>query len=106
MYCLISTVSFTLNGKMHVFGYLLLMICNFMPNWAKLKACAEKHDQLELCLTKKDGYSPPFPTVVNTNLVLKEIIEIDNDKKSIKLQVDLWAYWKDKGIASSNDSLK
>ena len=52
MYCLISTVSFTLNGKMRVFGYLFLMICNFKPNGAKLKACAEKHDQLELCLTR------------------------------------------------------
>ena len=59
-----------------------------------------------LCLTNKDGYSKPFPAVVYTNLVLKGIIEIDSNKKSIKLQVDLWAYWKDEGIAFSNDSLK
>ena len=91
---------------MHVWGYLFLIICNFEPNWANLRGCAEKHDQLELCLTKQDGYSEPFPVVVNTNLDLKEIIEIDTNKKSIKIQADLWTWWKDEGVALSNDSLK
>ena len=91
---------------MHVFGCLFLIICNFKPNWANLRGCAEKHDQLELCLTKEDGYSDPFPVVVNPNLDLKEIIEIDTNKKSIKIQADLWAWWKDEGVALSNDSLK
>ena len=90
---------------MHVFGCLFL-ICNFKPNWANLRGCAEKHDQPELCLTKEDGYSEPFPVVVNTNFDLKEIIEIDTNKKSIKIQADLWAWWKDEGVALSNDSLK
>ena len=100
------TVAFIVDGKMHLFGWLFLIICNFKPNWANLRGCAEKHDQLELCLTNKDSYSPPFPVVVNTDLYLKEIIEIDGNKKSIKVQADLWAYWKDGGIALSNDSVK
>lgn len=87
-------------------GCLFLMICSFKPNWATLKECAENHDQLELCLTSKDGYSKPFPVVVSTILDLKEIIEININKKSIKVQADLWAYWKDEGIALSNGSLK
>ena len=91
---------------MHVFGCLFLLICNFKPNWANLRGCGEKYDQLELCLTKEDGYSEPFPVVVNTNLDLKEIIEIHTNKKSIKIQADLWAWWKDEGVALSNDSLK
>ena len=104
--CLKSSVTFIQYSKMHVFGYLFLIICNFKPNWANLRGCAEKHDQLEFCLTNQDGYSEPFPVVVNTNLDLKEIIEIDNNKKSIKIQADLWAWWKDEGVALSNDSLK
>ena len=91
---------------MRLFGCLFLLICNFKPNWADLKECDEPHNKLELCLTRKDGYSPPFPVVVNTILDLKEIIEIDSNKRSIKVQADLWAYWKDKGITLSNDSLK
>ena len=91
---------------MHVFGYLLLIICNFKPNWANLRGCAEKHDQLELCLTNPDRYYEPFPVVVYTDLYLKEIIEIDNNKKSIKVHIDLWAVWEDRGIALSNDSVK
>ena len=91
---------------MHVFGYLLLITCNFKPNWANLRGCAEKHDQLEFCLTNPDGYYEPFPVVVYTDLYLKEIIEIDNNKKSIKVHIDLWAFWKDEGIALSNDSVK
>ena len=93
---------------MHLFGCLFLLLCNFKPNWADLKECVESHNKLELCLTSKDviGYSPPFPVVVNTILDLKEIIEIDSNKRSIKVQADLWAYWKDKGITLSNDSLK
>ena len=91
---------------MHLFGCLFLLICNFKPNWADLKECAETHDKLELCLTSNNGYFEPFPVVVNTALDLKEIIEIDTNKKSIKVQTDLWAWWKDEGIALSNDSLK
>ena len=91
---------------MHLFGCLFLLICNFKPNWADLKECAGTHDKLELCLTSKDGYSMPFPVVINTALDLKEIIEINTNKKSIKIQADLWAWWKDEGIAISNDSLK
>ena len=101
-----STVAFKTYSKMHVFGCLFLLICNFKPNWANLRGCAEKHDQLELCLTNEDGYSEPFPVVVGTDLYLKEIIEIDNNKKSIKVQIDLWAFWQDGGIALSNDSVK
>ena len=95
-----------MDGKMHVFGCLFLIICNSKPNWANLRGCAEKHDQLELCLTKENGYSVPFPVVVYTDLYLKEIIEIDNNKKSIKVQIDLWASWKDGGIALSNNYVK
>ena len=91
---------------MRLFGCLFLLICNFKPNRADLKECAETHDKLELCLTNQDGYSEPFPVVVNTDLYLKEIIEIDDNKKSIKVHVDLWAWWKDEGIALSNDSVK
>ena len=101
-----QSLLYLLDDKMRFFGCLFLIICNFKPNWANLKACAEKHDQVELCFTNENGYSEPFPVVVNTDLYLEEIIEIDINKKSIKIQADLWFSWKDEGIASSNDSSK
>ena len=91
---------------MDLFGCLILLIFNFKPNLADLKECVETHYKLDLCLTGNNGYFEPFPVVINTALDLKEIIEIDSNKRSIKVQADLWAYWKDKGITLSNDSLK
>ena len=91
---------------MRLLGCLFLLICNFKPNRADLKKCEETHDKIELCVTGNNGYFEPFPVVVNTALDLKEIIEINTNKKSIKVQADLWAWWRDEGIALSNDSIK
>ena len=56
--------------------------------WADMKSCSEK------------------PVIVNSDLYLVEIIDIDENKNSVSIQVDLWTYWKDPLLASSNNSAK
>ena len=73
-------------------------------NCADLKSCSEKHEKLEVCFKNKDGYTNPFPVVLSTDLYLVEIIEIDLDKNSIRIQMDLWTIWIDPGLSLSNES--
>ena len=72
--------------------------------WADMKSCSEKHDKLEVCIIGEEAYTIPFPVIVNSDLYLVEIIDIDEGKHSVSIQVDLWTYWKDPSLASSNNS--
>ena len=80
------------------------MVCQFNLNMAELKSCSENHDQLELCLTKKGGYTKPLPLVLDTYFILKAITGIDEDKNSISIQAELWCIWGDPGLALSAKS--
>ena len=73
---------------------------------ADMKSCSEKHDKLEVCIEGKEGYKIPFPALIGSDLYLLEIIDIDEEKHSVSIQVDLWTYWKDPLLASSNNSAK
>ena len=74
--------------------------------WADMKSCSEKHEKLEDCIEGKEGYKIPFPVLIGSDLYLLEIIDIDEEKHSVSIQVDLWTYWKDPLLASSNNSAK
>ena len=74
--------------------------------WADMKSCSEKHDKLEVCFKGEEAYTIPLPVIVGSDLYLVEIIDIDEDKNSVSIQVDLWTYWKDPLLASSNNSAK
>ena len=52
-----------------------------------------------MCSTGKEL----FPVSLKTELYLKEIVEIDPEKNSITVRVNMWTYWKDEGLALSND---
>ena len=93
----------------HVFRYLLFAFCIFkLPNAelhiSDLKGCKEEKHESKICLTGKNGYSKPFPVSVDSDLVLQNIIEIDEDKKSITAQFSLFTWWADPGVALSNNS--
>ena len=81
-----------------------IMFCLFNQNIAELKSCSEGHEQLELCFTKKGGYTKPLPLVLDTYFYLKAITDIDEDKNSISIQAELWSVWEDPGLALSNNS--
>ena len=70
---------------------------------ANLRSCSEKHEKQEVCFRDK-AYDNPFPIVLDTDLHLKEIIEISEDKNSVSLFIDLWTLWTDPGLGLSNNS--
>ena len=84
--------------------YLCLISFIFKLIWADMKSCSEKHDKLEICLEGEEAYKIPFPVLVSSDLYLVEIVDIQEDKHSVSIQVDLWTYWKDPLIALSNNS--
>ena len=91
------------------FEYLLLVFCILKPCSARLKiselkSCKEESHNSKICLTGENGYFKPFPVIVDTNLILRNLIEIDENKKSISAQFELWTWWVDPGIALSNAS--
>ena len=89
---------------MHSKTRFLILMLLIKLIWADMKSCSEKHDKLEICLKGEEVYTIPLPVLVSSDLYLVEIIDIDEDKNSVSIQVDLWTYWKDPLIASSNNS--
>ena len=80
------------------------IVYQFNLNMAELKSCSQNHDYLELCFTEKGGYTKPFPLVLDTQLYLKAITDVNEDKNSISVQTELWSIWEDQGVALSNNS--
>ena len=78
------------------------MFCLFKLNIAELKSCSEEHPQLELCSTQEGGYINPLPLVLDSFFYLKSITDVDEDKNSITVLVELWCTWGDPGLALSN----
>ena len=89
---------------MHSKTRFLILMLLIKLIWADMKSCSEKHDKLEICLKGEEAYTIPFPVLVGSDLYLVEIIDIDEDKNSVSIQVDLWTYWNDPLVASSNSS--
>ena len=95
----------------HALRFLLLVFCILKPSIARLKIsdlknCKEGRHESKMCLTGENGYLKPFPVLVDTDLILKNLIEIDENKNSISAQFELWTGWEDPGIALSNISLE
>ena len=93
-----------------VLRFLLFVFCILKPSIARLKIsdlknCKEGRHESKMCLTGEDGYLKPFPVIVDTDLILRNLIEIDENKNSISAQFELWTGWEDPGIALSNISL-
>ena len=80
-----------------------VMVCQFNLNMAELKSCSENHDKLELCFTQKGGYKKPLPLVLFSQFFLKAITNIDESQNSISIHAELWCFWKDPGLAMSEN---
>ena len=94
----------------HTFRYFLFVVCTFKPCIAELhtfdlKNCKEERHKSKICLTSENGYFKPFPVIVNSDLVLKNIRKIDENEKAISAQFELSTLWEDPGVALSNISL-
>ena len=85
---------------------LVVIFCILRLNLAAIKSCIEEHKKDKICFKSIDGinttYLAPYPLVLNTTMILKEIIEINEKESSITVRVILVAKWKDPGIGLSN----
>ena len=95
----------------HLFEYFLFVICIFQLcnaelHTSDLKNCKEEKHKSKMCLTGENGYFKPFLVIVNSDLILRNIIEVDQNKNSISAQFELWTSWVDPGITLSNISSK
>jgi hypothetical protein len=94
---------------MHVVNCVLVLATLFELNWAELKSCLEDQNQPTICfkaMNGENGYVVPFPVVLDTLIDLKEIVDIDEDEKSITAQLLFSIFWKDSQIYRSNGTLK
>ena len=83
---------------------LIIIFCWFQPILASLKSCSDpEQGKQKLCLTGNEEYSPPFPVTVNMEINIGEIVDIDEDKKSIIAKLGLTLYWTDPRLALTND---
>ena len=95
----------------HGFEYFLFVLCNLKLftaglKTADLKSCNEEIHESKICLTGERGYFKPLPVIVDSELVLRNIKEINENKNYISGQFELVTWWHDPGIALSNNSLE
>ena len=93
----------------NAYKYLLFIFCTIELCPAELrisdlKSCKEEKHESKICLTGENGYFNPFPVIVASNLVLRNLIEIDENKNSISAQFTLRTQWLDPGIDLANIS--
>ena len=89
-----------------LFVFSIFHLCNAELHMSELKNCKEEKHESKICLTGENGYFTPYPVIVNSDLILRNIIEIDQNKNSISAQFELWTSWVDSGITLSNSSSK
>ena len=85
---------------------LIIIFCWIQPIWADLKSCNnQEQGKSKLCLIGNGEYRPPFPSTVKIDVNLREIVDIDKDKKSITTRLGLTTHWNDPSLALRNDSI-
>ena len=89
---------------MYLAKSLILFTCIFKLNHALLKSCLKEEEAHKICHKRNEGYLKPFPLNLTTRVELKEIVDIDEDEKSITLQIIMLTAWKDSEIGRSNAS--
>ena len=52
-----------------------------------------------------ESYQNPFPITLKTILHLREIVNIDEERNSISVQLIMHTFWKDQGITHSNATI-
>ena len=87
-----------------------LLVTFFLVNHtvADFKSCSQDHDQISMCFLGEGGYVDPNHlnnVELDTILYVKEIIDIDGNQNDIRLQLELWSYWTDPGLAMTNESV-
>ena len=94
--------------EMELIKCLLIPFFLVNPTLADFKSCSQEHDQTSMCFLGEEGYVNPNHLnnlELDTMLYVKEIIDIDGNQNDIRLQLELWSYWTDPGLALTNESV-
>ena len=90
---------------MYILKCIWVILCLTDICFADLKNCSRAHEQPAICFKNETGYSKPFPTVLDVGVYFKDIVEIDEQKNLISIQMDLWTFWSDPRLALSNGEI-
>ena len=74
-------------AKMQLNKSLVVMFCILRLNFADVMSCSKEVRKNEICLKTDETYVEPYPLALNTTVVLKEIIDIDEKESSITVRV-------------------
>ena len=91
---------------MYILKCIWVILCLTEISFADLKNCSRSHEQPAICFKNETGYSKPFPTVLDVGVYFKDIVEIDEQKNLMSIQMDLWTFWSDPRLALSNGEIK
>ena len=69
---------------------------------AELMSCTEKTNKTDIC--SNDIGNHDAPKSVDTTLYLRQISDINLEKNSISILVDLWTNWFDPSLSLSKNS--
>ena len=89
---------------MNLAKFLVILTCLFKLNYAELKSCMKEAEAPRICHKHNESYLTPFPLNLTTKIELKQIVDIDENEKSITIQINMLSLWKDSGIARSNST--
>ena len=89
--------------KMQTKKRLLVISTVFELCSANFLICSKPHAEKSICFTNDTSYAGPFPVSLDIGIFLKDIIEIDQDKNSLSIRLDLWTHWIDPGLGVTND---
>ena len=87
---------------MQIIKITLVLATMFELNLAQLKPCDEEKGKAKICSKGENGYSEPFPSKLNTTLYLDQIVGIDEDEKSISIQMTFISNWNVSGLDRSS----
>ena len=91
---------------MQIIKIILVLATIFDLNLAQLKPCDEEKGKAKICSKGENGYSEPFPSKLNTTLYLDQIVGIDEDEKSISIQMTFISTWNVSGLDRSNTTTR
>ena len=87
---------------------LIVFVATFELISAQLLSCSLENDHPKVCFKGENNYAADahFPLVLNTTLKLKEIVDIDENEKSISIQMSLVTEYKASGLDRSKGTMQ
>ena len=95
--------------KLNILQQLVLLVCLFQneiqcQHSSGLKTCLEESKHQRICIKDIDIFQNASQTNVELVLFLKEIVEIDENRHSVSIQIILESYWNNPGLSSSDQT--